>query len=101
MQFNIPQEAIDKATADAIAKILNPNEYSNPVAKILQSEFNWDYNGEPKTETAKIFKAKVIDAMNKLIDSPDFHVQLGAVIVDKFAEAMVKDLRTLKEKDRH
>jgi hypothetical protein len=100
MQLNISQEQIDKATEEAIAKLLSPNEYSNLVKKILEAEFNYDYNGNPKTEFGKQFKAKVLESMSKLMDLPDFHTQLGAVIIDKFAEACVKDIRTLKEKKK-
>lgn len=100
LSLNISQEQVDKATSDVMSKMLNPEEYNNPIKRILEQQFSWDMSGEGKTDLAKDFKIKVQESMVALMNSPDFHTKLGAIIIDKFAEACVKDIRTLKDKER-
>lgn len=97
MEVKIDQELVDKAANEAFGQLLKPDNYNNPLKKILESEFSWDMQGNGKTEIAKQFKEKVNEAISKLIDNPDFHKMLGEQIAMKFAEAAVKDLRNLKD----
>lgn len=100
MEIKIAQTVLDDATSKALAKMLDSENYSNPIVEILKREFSWDMNGEGKTDLAKEFKRKVQGTIAKLMDDPEFHTKLGAEIVKQFAEAAVKDLRNLKERER-
>jgi hypothetical protein len=98
MEIKIQQETIDHAANNAFSRLLADDNYHNPIKQILEKEFSWDMNGAGKTELAKQFKLKVEESISKLIDSPDFHQLLGEKIATKFAEAAVKDLRTIKDR---
>lgn len=100
MELQIPQELIDKAANESFTKLLADDNYNNPIKKILEQEFSWDMQGNGKTELAKQFRVKVEETIAKLIDSEDFHKLLGEKIATAFANAAVKDLRTLKELKR-
>lgn len=97
MNITLNQETIDNATNDALSNLLKADNYSNPIKKILESEFSWDLQGNGKTELGKSFKLKVEQTLISLMDSPEFQTKLGEVIIQKFAESCIKDLRNLKE----
>lgn len=96
MEIKIEQDIIDDATKAAMAKLLSDDNYNNPVKQILEKQFSWNMEGEGNTEFAKQFKLRVVEAMSNLIDSPEFQQRLGDVIINKFADACVKDLRKHK-----
>lgn len=101
MELKIDNALIDEATNNAFSKLISDDNYNNPIKKLLEQEFNWNMEGEGKSELAKQFKKRVEETVSKLIDSPEFHTLLGEKIAIKFAELSVKDLRTLKDLKRN
>jgi hypothetical protein len=83
LTLNIPSEQIEQAFTDAIAKVLSPDNYNNPINDIVKKAVGTTYSKGALTEQ---IEAKIITKLNQFMETPEFDTLLGQAVAKAIAD---------------
>lgn len=89
--INITDEQLQTSADAVITRLMKPDEYNNPVKKIIEEAFS-SYNKEDEyVEFRKKFKTHVLATVENIITSPLWATMLGQAFATEMAKAALKE----------
>ncbi len=89
MNIEISNETLNKAFEESINKMLAPDNYNNPVKRIVETVIGSSYKGD-RTELGEAIVKKIEAKVHTLIESDAFDAMLGQAVAEAIAKREVQ-----------